>query len=55
MYLTDKKISYIVTGCHKIDLNDALNILQDNFGIKTLGVVGGGHINGSLLDAGLFR
>lgn len=27
MYLADKKISYIVTGCHKIDLNDALNIL----------------------------
>lgn len=53
MYLADKKISYIVTGCHKIDLNDALNILHDNFGIKTLGVVGGGHINGSLLDAGL--
>ena len=53
MYLADKKISYIVTGYHKIDLSDALNILHDTFGIKSLGVIGGGHINGSLLDAGL--
>lgn len=53
MYLSDRKISYIVTGKNKIDLKDALNTLYNNFNINKLGIVGGGHINGAFLDEGL--
>ena len=35
------------------DLEAAMEILHDEFGIKRLAVVGGGHINGSMLDLGL--
>lgn len=30
-----------------------MEILGDKFGVKRLGVVGGGHINGAFLQAGL--
>ena len=36
-----------------IDLKAAMEILHDEFGINRLAVVGGGHINGSMLDLGL--
>ena len=36
-----------------IDLKAAMEILRSEFGIERLAVVGGGHINGSMLDLGL--
>ena len=52
-YLKQKHISYITTGCDGIDLASALETLRTVFGVERLAVVGGGHINGSLLDLGL--
>ena len=52
-YLQSKGISYITTGKDKIDLADAVNTLNETFGVKRLAVVGGGHINGAFLEAGL--
>lgn len=52
-YLRHKGISFITTGREAIDLKDALATLRSHFGVERLAVVGGGHINGSMLDAGL--
>ena len=48
-YLRERGISYIASGSEKIDLSRALTILQCEFGSERIGVVGGGHINGSFL------
>lgn len=52
-HLRDKKVSYVFGGKHKIDFKLALEQLHSIFGIKTLMLEGGGHINGSLLSAGV--
>ena len=52
-YLKQKHISYITTGHDGIDLASALETLRTVFGVERLAVVGGGHINGSMLDQGL--
>ena len=52
-YLKQKGISYITTGAESIDLADAVNTLNEQFGVQRLAVVGGGHINGAFLEAGL--
>ena len=68
-YLRGKGISYITVGDHAlnehnekaaykeydiaIDLSAAMEILRKEFGVERLAVVGGGHINGSMLDLGL--
>lgn len=52
-YLTDNGISWIACGKKGIDFNRAMDILGDKFGVKRLGVVGGGHINGAFLKARL--
>lgn len=52
-YLTDNGISWIACGKHGIDLSKAMEVLAGKFGVKRLGVVGGGHINGAFLQAGL--
>ena len=52
-YLRDKGISYIVCGKEHIDLDRAMEILHDQFGVKRVAVVGGGAINGGFLKAGL--
>jgi riboflavin biosynthesis pyrimidine reductase len=52
-YLKDKHISYITVGTDGIDLVAALETLRSVFGVERLAVVGGGHINGSMLDQGL--
>lgn len=52
-YLTDNGISWIACGRKGIDFNRAVEILHDRFGTRRLGVVGGGHINGAFLQAGL--
>lgn len=36
-----------------IDLKAAMEILRKDFNVERLAVVGGGHINGSMLDLGL--
>ena len=52
-YLKQKHISYVTTGRDGIDLASALETLRTVFGVERLAVVGGGHINGSMLDQGL--
>ncbi|GAB5056345.1 dihydrofolate reductase family protein [Companilactobacillus alimentarius] len=52
-YLDQNHISWIATGKTKIDLNRAVEILADKFDVERMAIVGGGHINGSFLDAGL--
>lgn len=68
-YLRSKQISYITVGDWVedenielagsssfkpgIDLKAAMEILREQFGVERLAVVGGGHINGSMLDLGL--
>lgn len=51
--LTRQGISWMATGRGGIDLPDALERLGRDFGVKRLAITGGGHINGSLLAAGL--
>lgn len=52
-YLEMKGISWIAVGKEKIDLGRACDILNREFGVERMAVVGGGHINGSFLEAGL--
>ena len=51
--LRDHGISYIVSGKTSIDLAAVVNQLGEHFGIRTLLLEGGGHINGAFLQAGL--
>jgi riboflavin biosynthesis pyrimidine reductase len=51
--LRKKGISYIVSGQTSIDLIKAVNQLGEHFGIRTLLLEGGGHINGAFLEADL--
>ena len=52
-YLTAKGISWIACGKKGIDLRRSVEILAEDFGVKRLGIVGGGHINGAFLQSGL--
>lgn len=52
-YLDSKNISWIICGKEKIDLTKASEILYTKFGVKRMGIVGGGSINAGFLDAGL--
>ena len=52
-YLDGQKISWIACGKGKIDLARACEILAEEFGVKRMAVVGGGHINAGFLAAGL--
>jgi 2,5-diamino-6-(ribosylamino)-4(3H)-pyrimidinone 5'-phosphate reductase len=51
--LRNKGISYIVSGQSSIDLLQAVNEVGEHFGIHTLLLEGGGHINGAFLEADL--
>jgi 2,5-diamino-6-(ribosylamino)-4(3H)-pyrimidinone 5'-phosphate reductase len=51
--LREKNISYVVSGPASVDLVEAVELLGEHFGIRTLLLEGGGHINGSFLQAGL--
>lgn len=51
--LCKKGISWIAVGKTAINLEQAMEILCEKFGIKRLVVLGGGHINGGFLAAGL--
>lgn len=46
-------ISWIATGKDGIDLPRAMELLCGTFGVKRVAIVGGGHINGAFLKAGL--
>lgn len=52
-YLQRKSISYIFAGKNEIDFKSAIDQLAKLFHIETLMVEGGGHLNGSMLNAGL--
>lgn len=52
-HLKDKNVSYIFAGKKELDLELVLEKLYYLFGIKTLRIDGGGHVNGSFLKAGL--
>jgi riboflavin biosynthesis pyrimidine reductase len=51
--LRNKKISYVASGSSSVDLTQAVKLLSEHFGIRTLLLEGGGHINGGFLEAGL--
>ncbi len=51
--LRNQGISYICVGTKAIDLHKAMEILYEEFGVKRMAVLGGGHINGGFLAAGL--
>ncbi len=51
--LRNEEISYICVGRDSIDLAAAMEILRMEFGVERMAVLGGGHINGGFLAAGL--
>lgn len=51
--LTRQGISWIAVGKKRIDLKQMTEILNKEFGVERMAVVGGGHINGSFLAEGL--
>jgi 2,5-diamino-6-(ribosylamino)-4(3H)-pyrimidinone 5'-phosphate reductase len=51
--LREKGISYIVSVKSSVDLANAVNQLGEHFGIRTLLLEGGGHINRAFLHADL--
>lgn len=51
--LRKQEISWIAVGENRIDLNKAMEILYEQFHVKRLALLGGGHINGGFLQAGL--
>ena len=52
-YLNVKNISWIDCGGKRVNHARAAQILQDEFGVERMGVVGGAAINTAFLDAGL--
>lgn len=52
-YLRGLNFSYIVAGSERIDLKRAMEILNKEFGVERMAVLGGGKINGGFLAAGL--
>ncbi len=51
--LNRQGISWIAVGKTRIDLARAVDILNTEFGVERIAVVGGGHINGAFLATGL--
>lgn len=51
--LRQQEISWICTGKEAIDLPQAMEVLREQFAVEHLAVLGGGHINGGFLEAGL--
>lgn len=51
-YLDECNISWIACGKERIDLASACEIFADRFGVKRMGIVGGGTINAGFLDTG---
>ena len=53
--LCSQNISWITTGKEKVDLTQAVKMLNEHFGVERFAIVGGGHINGAFLKAGLLN
>ena len=51
--LRSQGISWIVNGKERINLSKAMEVLYEHFGVRRLAIVGGGHICGGFLEAGL--
>ena len=51
--LNRQGISWIAVGKGRIDLARAVDMLNTEFGVERIALVGGGHINGAFLAAGL--
>lgn len=51
--LRKNHVSWIATGKGRINLQRAMEILGEQFGVKRLIIVGGGNINGGFLEVGL--
>lgn len=51
--LREQEISWICIGKETIDLPQAMEMLREHFGVERLAILGGGHINGGFLEAGL--
>lgn len=51
--LRERGVSYIVAGAAAVDFAQAMDLLGEHFGVRTLLLEGGGHINGAFLEAGL--
>ena len=49
--LREKEISFVVSGASSVDLVKAAELLAKHFGIRTLLLEGGGHINGAFPQA----
>lgn len=54
-YLSTLGISWIACGKESIDLEKALDVLYENFGVKRVAVVGGALCNTGFLSAGLLN
>jgi 2,5-diamino-6-(ribosylamino)-4(3H)-pyrimidinone 5'-phosphate reductase len=52
-YLKDRRIGTIVAGDNRIDMRDALEVLNREYGVNVLRVDSGGTLNSVLLHAGL--
>lgn len=52
-HLRELGISWIAIGKERIDLRQTVELLNEHFGVKRLAIVGGGHICGGFLEAGL--
>ncbi len=52
-HLRSKNVSYIFGGIEELDLELVLHKLYELFGIRTVRIDGGGHVNGSFLKAAL--
>lgn len=48
-----RQISYVVSGDSSVGLTQAVKLLGEHFGIRTLLLEGSGHINGGFLEAGV--
>lgn len=51
--LSAQGISWMAVGKEQIDLYRAMELARERFGIERLALVGGGHVNGAFLAAGL--
>lgn len=52
-FLRERGVSYLLAGARDVDLALALEKIGARFGVRTLMLEGGGHINGGMLRAGL--
>ena len=52
-YLAGKGISWVAAGKEYIDLRRAMELVACHFGVRRISLVGGGHVNGAFLAAGL--